>query len=138
MPSGAAGKIAFMHIGEDPPEKLHLTALERSVLQALATGLGEPGRGLRQQWEQAAVRSRNHSGVGFVTKLKVPDGVAALPAEALRRVSAVSASHPQLAAPAEFMVQFKQGRLASIEAYCHEGMWPADESQFSIGRMIAH
>jgi hypothetical protein len=127
-----------MHIGEDPPEKLRLTPLECSVLQALATSLGEPGRVLRLQWEQAAIRSRNHSGVGFVTKLKVPDGVALLPAEAVRQVSAVSASHPLLAEPAEFLVQFKEGRLATIEAYCHVGAWPADEALFSIGRMIAH
>ena len=77
--------------------------------------------------------ARTHSGVGFVTKLAIPDDIPGLPAEAAGRIGPVHASHPDLGEPAEFLVQLKAGRLASIEAYCYAGTWPADEAGFRVG-----
>lgn len=122
-----------MKLGNDPQSQLVLTPLERSVLKALAQGLGDAAPVLQAQCDRVRVSSRTHSGVGFVTKLEVPEDVAGLAPEATRRVGAVYASHPQLAEPAEFLVQFKGGRLATIEAFCHEGMWPADDAGFRVG-----
>jgi hypothetical protein len=119
-----------MKLGSDPPAHLHLTPLERSVLLALAAGAGAERSGFEAQGRRAAVLSRSHSGVGFVTRLRVPEDVAALGETA--GMHAVRALHPQLAEPAEFLVQVKAGRLASIEAFCGEGMWPEDETQFRI------
>ena len=126
-----------MHIGEDPPEKLQITGLERAVLEALAVRLGEDGPALSAQVQNAVVTARSHSGVGFVTRLKV-SGSTALPEAAMRRASVLLATHPELAEPAEFCLQFKDGLLATIEAYCHQGLWPADESRFRFGSPPPH
>jgi hypothetical protein len=122
-----------MKLGNDPQSALVLTALERAVLRSLAASLGEAGPALQAQCERVRVLNRTHSGVGFVTRLEAPADSAELPAEAASRVRAVYASHPQLREPAEFLVQFKAGRLAAIEAFCCEGMWPADDAQFRLG-----
>jgi hypothetical protein len=119
-----------MKLGSDPQSQLVLTPLERLVLQAVGQSLGsEYAPAFAAQVAQARVVSRSHSGVGFVTRLSVPDGAASLRAQ---RVETVRASHPQLREPAEFLVQLRDGRLAAIEAFCFEGLWPADESAFGI------
>ena len=122
-----------MKLGNDPQSLLALTPLERSVLRALAQRLGEAGTLLQAQCDGARVVSRTHSGVGFVTKLEIPDDIAGLPVETAARIGPVHASHPELGGPAEFLVQLKAGRLASIEAYCYEGMWPEDDAGFRVG-----
>lgn len=121
-----------MKLGNDPLSQLALTPLERSVLQTLAIRLGQSGSILRTQCDRARVLNRSHSGVGFVTKLDVPADVAGIPEEVASRIGAVYADHPQIGEPAEFLVQLKAGRLASIEAYCYEGMWPPDDSLFRM------
>lgn len=121
-----------MKLGNDPPADLVLTPLEQAVLQALANSAGDAAAVLGTQREHAEVLGRSHSGVGFVTRLRVPDDVAPVSGTASNRAHAVHATHPQLEEPAEFLVQLKAGRLASIEAYCSSGMWPADESGFHI------
>ncbi len=122
-----------MKLGNDPPAELELTALERAVLRALAQTLGSSAAAFQAQCDRAQVLMRSHSGVGFVTRLRVPDEVEGLPAEDAGRARAVYATHPQLSEPAEFLIQLKGGRLASIEAYCGEGMWPADDAGFRVG-----
>lgn len=122
-----------MKLGNDPPSALTLTPLERAVIRALAARHGDAGPALEAQCDRLRVVFRSHSGVGFVTRLEVPEDVAAVPAAAAERPGAVYASHPQLAEPAEFLVQFKGGRLASIEAFCGQGMWPADDAGFRVG-----
>ena len=121
-----------MRLGNDPLSQLALTPLERRVLQTLSERLGSSGFLLRAQCECLRVLNRSHSGVGFVTKLEVPGDVAGITEEEVSRIGAVYADHPQMAEPAEFLVQLKSGRLASIEAYCYEGIWPPDESLFRV------
>jgi hypothetical protein len=121
-----------MRLGSDPPALLAFTPLERAVLRALALSLGDDGAVLLAQYDRARVVSRTHSGVGFVTKLEVPADVAEVPAEAVARSGPVHAHHPELSEPAEFLVQLKAGRLASIEAFCHQGTWPADDGAFRV------
>ncbi len=108
-----------------------LSDLERSVLTALLRGEGEALATLRAQLAQASVVSRIHSGVGFMTRLAVPGEVPAIePAAA--RLRPLAASHPQLPEPAEFVLQLREGRLASLEAFCFAGSWPADADRFRI------
>lgn len=110
-------------------ESPELTDLERTVLETAFSAAGM-AIGFGQQVAAASVASRIPSGVGFVTKLNVSDefrvsaDAAALPV--------VKGEHPALPSGAEFILQVKNGRINSIEAFCHEGMWPADESQFRI------
>jgi hypothetical protein len=121
-----------MKLGQDPPASLLVTPLERAVLLALAQTLGGSASAFQAQCARARVLMRSHSGVGFVTRLEVPDDVERVTGEDAARARAVYATHPQLAEPAEFLVQIKGGRLASIEAFCGEGMWPADEAGFQV------
>ena len=121
-----------MKLGNDPQSLLVLTPLERSVLRAFAPRLGEAGALWQAQCDRARVVIRTHSGVGFVTKLEIPDDIPGLPANAAGRIGAVHAIHADLSEPAEFLVQLKAGRLASIEAYCYVGMWPADDAGFRV------
>ena len=105
-----------------------LTTLERAVLE---TALSGTDGALRAQIDVVTVQGRTPSGVGFMTKLHVPDDFESNTGETV--VPIVAGRHPDLPSGAEFVLQVKGGRLNSLEAYCHEGMWPADESGFEIG-----
>lgn len=113
-----------------------LSELERTVLTAMlkddCEGKGDGFAVLKAQLARATVVSRTHSGVGFVTRIDVPDEVAAVPEAAIPRLRAVFADHPQLTERAEFLLQLRAGRLAVLEAYCFEGGWPADETEFQV------
>ena len=109
-----------------------LSRLERAALSALLKGDGEAFAGLRAQLAKATVVSRTHSGVGFVTRIDVPDDVPAIAESAAPRLRPVRAAHPQLAEDAEFLLQIRSGKLAVLEAYCYEGGWPADETEFRV------
>lgn len=113
-----------------------LSRLERTVLTAMLKGEGAgdtDGLGaLRAQLAKATMVSRTHSGVGFVTRIDVPDAIPSAVESTLPRLRPVLAAHPQLAERAEFLLQLRAGRLAVLEAYCFEGGWPADETEFRV------
>ena len=106
-----------------------LTGLERAVLETALSADGIDPE-LRRQIDTARVLGRTPSGVGFMTKIEVPDTLSAASASAA--VPVVAAEHPELPSGAEFVLQVKNGRLSSIEAFCHEGMWPTDEDAFRL------
>lgn len=111
-----------------------LSRLERAVLTAMLKGEGAAAGFdvLRAQLARATVVSRTHSGVGFVTRIDVPDEIPSALEAALPRLRPVLAEHPQLAERAEFLLQLRSGRLAVLEAYCFQGGWPADEAEFRV------
>ena len=111
-----------------------LSPLERAVLAAmLREGAGADGLDiLRAQLAKATVASRTHSGVGFVTRIEMPDNVPPAVESTLPRIRPVLAEHPHLRERAEFLLQLRGGRLAVLEAYCFEGSWPADEAEFRV------
>jgi hypothetical protein len=109
-----------------------LSELESAVLDVLlAADAGINGQ-LRVQAGAATVASRIPSGVGFMTKLDVPDELAVTGRPTDETLQTVYGVHPELPGGAEFVVQVKSGRLNTIEAFCYEGMWPRDESRFSV------
>jgi len=107
-----------------------LTVLERSVLETLFPSAGLAG-GFHEQIDAASVAVRTPSGVGFMSKLYVPEEhrVADIAGDT---IPVVIGTHPELPSGAEFVVQVKDGRINCIEGFCHEGMWPTDESKFDI------
>lgn len=109
-----------------------LTRLERAVLQAAFQGDGAGLAALRSQAELAIAVSRTPSGVGFMTKLQIPADAPCLPAGAPAAVPTIYGEHPDLPEGAEFLIQLKDGRVNCIEAFCYQGMWPADEAAFRI------
>ncbi len=108
-----------------------LTTLERSVLE---TALSSPrlDAGLFSQISAATVALRTPSGVGFVTKLVVPEECPVADDVAGSVIPVVTGKHPALPSGAQFILQVKNGRIHCIEGFCFEGVWPTDESQFSI------
>ena len=106
-----------------------LTELERMVLEAAIRGHSR-GAELEAQLNAATVVVRTPSGVGFVTKLQVPENLSLVEPAEESALPVVLAEHPALRSGAEFILQVKAGRINCIEAYCYEGMWPADETLF--------
>lgn len=113
--------------GEQP-----LTRLERLVIGTILKRHAPGQDALREQLARAHATRRTHSGVGIMTRLVVPGEAPAVPTASPPRLRPLYATHPQLREPAEFMLQLKDGRLNSLEAYCFNGMWPADETGFRI------
>jgi hypothetical protein len=111
-----------------------LSPLERTVLSAILERLGASAEreALRAQLTRASVVSRTHSGVGFVTRIAVPDTLFPIDESSAPRLAPLFAAHPQLTERAEFLLQLRGGRLAVLEAYCFEGGWPADEAEFRV------
>ena len=109
-----------------------LTPLERAVLRAGLEGDGIGLAELRSQVERAVAVARTPSGVGFMTKLRVPVDAPTPPAGASAVVPTIYGQHPDLPEGAEFLIQVKDGRVNCIEAFCYQGMWPADESAFRV------
>lgn len=109
-----------------------LSDLEHAVLEVVLAAEGDNNRELRAQAEAATVVSRTPSGVGFMTKLNVPEGLTIPGRPDDETLQPVHGAHPALPGGAEFIVQVKSGRLNTIEAFCYEGMWPGDESHFSV------
>ncbi len=114
----------------DKPDTPDLSDLEQAVLSTALAGDGTGMSSLRRQLPAVQVMSRTLSGVGFVTRVQVADELpAALPVPAM---PIVRGEHPELPGGAEFLLQLKDGRLHTIEAFCFEGIWPADESAFRL------
>lgn len=109
-----------------------LTALERAVLDAaLAPETGD-NASFRAQVAAAVVSVRTPSGVGFMTKLNVPEALSVAERPAHDSLAVVIGVHPDLPSGAEFVLQVKGGRISTIEAFCYEGMWPQDEVPFRV------
>jgi len=119
-----------MDIVRTSEEREPLNPLERTAIARIIARQGDAKAALQAQLEQAESVHRTHSGVGFMTRIAVAEAAPAAPAGVMLRP--VYASHPQLPEPAEFMLQVKDGRLKSLEAYCFNGMWPQDESRFTF------
>ena len=120
-----------MNAGAEPSPEL--TSLERSVLEAAIGQQGSVADGLWAQLQQARAIVRTPSGVGFVTKLMVPETLRVSDGLSDDALPLVVGQHPDLPSGAEFVLQIKDGRISSIEAFCFEGMWPGDESLFRFG-----
>ena len=108
-----------------------LTELERTVLETAIRGHSR-GAELAAQLDAARVVVRTPSGVGFVTKLQIPEDLSLVEHAEDSELPVVLAEHPALDSGAEFIFQVKAGRINCIEAYCYEGMWPTDEKLFRV------
>ncbi len=114
----------------DTPESPALTVLEQAVLHEVVQAAGDASASLEAQVASAEVASRTSSGVGFVTRLKLTGGAAAVPSAL--QLPVVKGSHPSIPGGAEFMVELKDGQLHTVEAFCFSGMWPDNDEQFTL------
>lgn len=119
-------------MNEESGVSVQLTVLERAVLDvALAPDTGD-NESFRAQVAAAVVSVRTQSGVGFMTKLQVPEALSVADRPANDSLPVVIGAHPELPSGAEFVLQVKGGRISTIEAFCYEGMWPQDEVPFRV------
>ena len=109
-----------------------LTTLERMVLEVALHNSDQFAAQFKRQIEEAKVSVRTPSGVGFMTKLQVPDELSVKDEKTADSLPMVYGEHPQLPSGAEFVLQIKEGCINCIEAFCYEGMWPDDESLFRV------
>jgi hypothetical protein len=119
-------------MSEEEQDFSALTALERAVVDAAIAPDSDVNTKFGQQVERATVTVRTPSGVGFVTKLSIPDELAISEQENVSTLPTITGEHPHLRSGAEFVLQVKGGKINSIEAFCFEGLWPDDESQFTV------
>ena len=125
----------FSAMIDDTQMEQELTALERAVLKAAFGGIDQVAPISETRFKDARVELRTPSGVGFVTKLAADDSSYRMNLSA-NSLPVIFAEHPALPSGAEFVLQVKDGRVNSIEAFCYEGMWPEDESLFRIGARL--
>jgi len=118
--------------GDSAADSPQLSTLERAVLEAALTSVADPEGQFQRQVEAMSVVTRTPSGVGFMARFAVPDSLSVSDRPADETLPTVAGAHPGLPSGAEFIVQIKAGRLHTIEAFCFEGMWPGDESQFRV------
>lgn len=119
-------------MSEPIPTTSGLSDLELAVLDVFLAADGDASAQLRAQVEAATVASRTPSGVGFMTKLDIPERLRIPGRPDDETLQVVHGAHPALPGGAEFIVQVKSGRLNTIEGFCYAGMWPGDESHFSV------
>jgi len=115
--------------GGDMPAQPGLSRLEALILAAFEPADAGHRDHLRAQIERATVVTRTYSGVGFMTRFRVPDP---LPGRVDGIVPPVYGEHPRLPGRAEFVLQLRSGRIHCLEAFCPEGQWPDDESGFRV------
>jgi hypothetical protein len=96
---------------------------EREVMSALLAGDDPIFETLRQQYEAATVRDREHTTSGFKTYFDVPPGVALIE----RKLLHLDDLQVQLAGattPADLLVHVQNGRLHSLEGFVYDGAFP--------------
>lgn len=110
-----------------------LTTFERAVLEKLLEGADPTLSALRAQLDVCEVASREFTGVGFFTNLKV-DGSAARGSNSRPelRVSGVDASISGLKHGAGFVLFVTDGYLDCLEGFTYDEPWPAAINQFSL------
>src|SRR5262249_45426648 len=109
-----------------------LTELERAVLDMLLAGETPALAILRQQLDQAAVQSREFSGVGFFTHFTIPPAVPRLPLSDRLIFGAVEAELNSLAHGAGFVLFVEDGKLSMLEGYTYDEPWPESLGPFRL------
>lgn len=110
-----------------------LNAFERSVLKKLLAGNHPVLAALRAQLDSCEVSSREFSGVGFFTNLKVDRSVGPAPTSRPRiHVSGVGAKISGLEYGAGFVLVVTDGYLDFLEGFTYDEPWPAAIAEFSL------
>lgn len=110
-----------------------LTAFERAVLEKLLDGEDPVLAALRAQLDSCEVSSREFTGVGFYTNLKVHRSVEPAPTSRRRiQVLNVGAKISGLERGASFVVFVTDGYLDFLEGFSYDEPWPPAISEFSL------
>ena len=100
-----------------------LEEFERQVMAGLLAGDDPLLAALREQYAAAAIRGRERTQTGFVTRFEIPASVAAID----RKLLHLDDLQVQLAgvpSPADTSVHVHNGRLRSLECFVYDGVFP--------------
>lgn len=110
-----------------------LNAFERAVLEKLLDGNHPVLATLRAQLNSCQVSSREFTGVGFFTNLKVDRSVKAAPTSQPRiHVRGVGGNISGLKHGAGFVLFVTDGYLDFLEGFSYDEPWPPVISEFSL------
>jgi hypothetical protein len=110
-----------------------LSALERSVLEKLLDGNHPVLAALRAQLDSCEVSSRQFSGVGFFTNLRVDRSVRPAPTSHPRiHISGVGGKISGLEHGAGFVLFVTDGYLDFLEGFTYDEPWPPVISEFLL------
>ena len=97
---------------------------EKQVMSALLAGDDPLLAALREQYAAAAVRDREVTASGFVTRFDVPASAPAVDRKLLH-LDDLQVQLEGAAAPADTSVHVHNGRLKSLECFVYDGSFPA-------------
>jgi hypothetical protein len=112
-------------------ETYPLTLVELEVLAMILTGQHKILKDLRTQLKAARVMGREFTGIGFYTRLWVPNDLkpAIVPRDRIV-LDDVEATFGEKSAG--FVLFVVDGRLHTLEGYMSEGGWPDERSSFTL------
>jgi len=114
-------------------DERQLNAFERAVLEKLLDGNHPVLAALRAQLEFCEVCSREFTGCGFFTTLKVDRAVEPAPTSRRRiQVLYVGAEISGLERGASFVLFVTDGYLDFLEGFSYDEPWPPEISEFSL------
>ena len=91
------------------------------VLKLLLSKEGSDFEVLRRQLEQAELKEREDTGVGFFVDIVVPESAPSLPGCASGLVSTLNADVLGTTYGVGFLIFVKHGRMTMLECYSHAG-----------------
>jgi hypothetical protein len=110
-----------------------LNPFERAVLEKLLDGNHPVLAALRAQLDSCQVSSREFTGVGFFTNLKVDRSVEPAPTPRPRiQVVDVGGKISGLEHGAGFVLSVTDGYLDFLEGFSYDEPWPPEISEFSL------
>lgn len=108
-----------------------LTPLVQAVLEKLLSGKSETYRILQKQCFTSRVADRKMTGVGFFTRLSLPDDAPKLPDEATFQIADVAADINDLKHGAGF-VFIRNGEINMLEGFTYGEPWPPNVRSFHL------
>jgi hypothetical protein len=109
-----------------------LTPLEAQVIRMLLAGDGAVLAALRAQAESLVVLSRQMTGTGFFTRLRVAARDADVVSDRSFKLGDVSGSVAGVSYELGFLLWIEQGRLSMLEGFTYEEPWPTDVREFRL------
>jgi len=89
---------------------------------------------MERQVEAAEADTREYTGMGFYTKLRIPEDAPLLRPDRwkIEDMGHGFARHPLLDGGACFILWIRNSRIVTLEGYSLDDGWPKDESAFEV------
>jgi len=110
-----------------------LSALEAAVLTKLVAGDHPILRVLQAQLDRSSVKSREFTGVGFLTEIVVPADTERVEiGKHDATIMGVAAEISGLEHGAGFVLYVRNGAIDALEGFAYDEAWPAGDPRFKL------